>query len=268
MRILVTNDDGIHAEGLQVLERIARQLSDDVWIVAPETEQSGASRALTLSDPIRVRRLDQRRFAVVGTPTDCVLLAVQDLVEGGAPDLVLSGVNRGQNIAEDVSLSGTVAAAIEGMALGIPSIALSQSMMYFHDEIKLSYETAEVFAPGIIARLLETGWPKSVLINLNFPSGPATPEVRVEVTRQGFRDVYLRHAEKRTDLRGRDYYWLGFKGKLSEPADGTDLRAIYDGRISVTPLHIDLTDMKTVHDLKAVLGGVPPKLDTERGPAS
>ncbi len=166
MRILVTNDDGIHAEGLQVLERIARQLSDDVWVVAPETEQSGASRALTLSDPIRVRRLDERRFAVVGTPTDCVLLAVQDLIEGGAPDLVLSGVNRGQNIAEDVSLSGTVAAAIEGMALGIPSIALSQSMMYFHDEIKLSYETAEVFAPGIIARLLETGWPKSVLINI------------------------------------------------------------------------------------------------------
>jgi 5'-nucleotidase len=268
MRILVTNDDGIHAEGLEVLERIARQLSDDVWVVAPESEQSGASRALTLSDPIRVRRLDERRFAVVGTPTDCVLLAVQDLIEGGAPDLVLSGVNRGQNIAEDVSLSGTVAAAIEGMALGIPSIALSQSMMYFHDEIKLSYETAEVFAPGIIARLLEVGWPKSVLINLNFPSGPATADVRVEVTRQGFRDVYLRHAEKRTDLRGRDYYWLGFKGKLSEPVDGTDLRAIYDGRISVTPLHIDLTDMKTVRYLKTVLGGAPPKLDAKRGPVS
>ncbi len=117
--------------------------------------------ALTLSDPIRLRRLDQRRFAVLGTPTDCVLLAVQELIEGGAPDLVLSGVNRGQNIAEDVSLSGTVAAAIEGMALGIPSIALSQSMMYFHDEIKLSYETAEVFAPGVIARLLEVGCPRA-----------------------------------------------------------------------------------------------------------
>ena len=261
MRILVTNDDGIHAEGLAVLERIARVLSDDVWVVAPETEQSGASRALTLSDPIRVRRLDDRRFAVVGTPTDCVLLAVQDLVEGGAPDLVLSGVNRGQNIAEDVSLSGTVAAAIEGMALGIPSIALSQSMTVFHDEVKLSYETAEAFAPGIIARLLEAGWPKSVLININFPSGAATPDTQVEVTRQGSRDVYLRHAEKRTDLRGRDYYWLGFKGKLSKPADGTDLRAIYEGRISVTPLQIDLTDMKTHRDLKAILGGVPPKFD-------
>ena len=268
MRILVTNDDGIHAPGLAVAETIARALSDDVWVVAPELEQSGASRALTLSDPLRVRQLDERRFAVVGTPTDCVLLAVQDLIGGGAPDLVLSGVNRGQNIAEDVSLSGTVAAAIEGMALGIPSIALSQSMMYFHDEIKLSYETAEVFAPGIIARLLETGWPKTVLININFPSGAATPDIQVEVTRQGFRDVYLRHAEKRTDLRGRDYYWLGFKGKLSKPADGTDLRAIYDGRISVTPLHIDLTDMKTLHDLKSVLGGAPPKLAARHDQAS
>lgn len=261
MRILVTNDDGIHAEGLAVLEKIARALSDDVWVVAPETEQSGASRALTLSDPIRVRRLDARRFAVVGTPTDCVLLAVQELVEGGPPDLVLSGVNRGQNIAEDVSLSGTVAAAIEGMALGIPSIALSQSMMTFDDSVEVSFENAEAFGPGIIARLLKIGWSKNVLININFPSGPAKPDIAVEVTRQGFRDVYLRHAEKRRDLRGRDYYWLGFRGKLSKPAEGTDLRAVYEGRISVTPLQIDLTDTETLRSLKGVLGGAPPKLD-------
>src|SRR3954462_8147570 len=127
MRILLTNDDGINAEGLQALERIARALSDDVWICAPEYEQSGASRALTLSDPIRVRRLDPRRFAVEGTPTDCVMMAVQQLIDDGQqPDLVLSGVNRGQNLAEDVTLSGTVAGAIEGMVHGIPSIALSQ----------------------------------------------------------------------------------------------------------------------------------------------
>ncbi|OYW25779.1 MAG: 5'/3'-nucleotidase SurE, partial [Caulobacter sp. 12-67-6] len=133
MRILLTNDDGIHAPGLVALEKIARALSDDVWICAPEYEQSGASRALTLSDPLRVRRLDDRRFAVEGTPTDCVMMAVQQLIEGPAPDLVLSGVNRGQNLAEDVTLSGTVAGAIEGMALGIRSIALSQAMNYFHD---------------------------------------------------------------------------------------------------------------------------------------
>ena len=127
MRLLLTNDDGIHAEGLVALENIAKVLSDDIWICAPEYEQSGASRALTLSDPVRVRKLDARRFATSGTPTDCVMLAISELMEGAKPDLVLSGVNRGANLAEDVTLSGTVAGAIEGMAMGIPSIALSQT---------------------------------------------------------------------------------------------------------------------------------------------
>ena len=265
MRILITNDDGIHAEGLQALERIARTLSDDVWIVAPELEQSGASRALTLSLPLRVRDLGDQRFAVAGTPTDCVLLAVGELIKGSKPDLVLSGVNRGQNIAEDVTLSGTVAGAIEGMALGIRSMALSQSMMVFDDSVSALYETAEAFAPGVIQKLLATGWGEGVVMNLNFPALAPSEVTAVEVTRQGFRDVYQRHAEKRTDLRGRDYYWLGFKPLASKPPEGTDLRAIYEGRISVTPLHIDLTHMPSVHDLKAVLGGPPPKFDDARG---
>lgn len=259
MRLLLTNDDGIHAEGLASLERIARILSDDVWIVAPELEQSGASRALTLADPLRVRKLDPRRFAINGTPTDCVMMAIRNLVEGDMPDLVLSGVNRGQNIAEDVTMSGTVAGAIEGMALGVPSIALSQSMLAFHDEVIAHWETAEHFAPGIIKRLLSIGWPKDVIININFPSRPPELVTTVDVTRQGFRDLHIRKAEKRTDLRGRDYYWMGFDGKLSSPAEGTDLRAIYDGRISVTPLHIDLTHNPTIEALKGALGGAPPK---------
>jgi len=260
VRILLTNDDGIHAPGLTALETIARALSDDIWICAPEYEQSGASRALTLSDPLRVRRLDERRFAVEGTPTDCVMMAVQQLIPGKTPDLVLSGVNRGQNLAEDVTLSGTVAGAIEGMALGIPSIALSQTMDYFHDEIVAHWETAEAFGPGIVQRLLEVGWPADVVMNVNFPALPPEKISAVEVTRQGFRDGHLRHMEKRTDLRGRDYYWMGFTVKPSTPAEGTDLRAIYEGRISVTPLHIDLTHHETVHTLKGVLGGAPPKV--------
>lgn len=259
MRILLTNDDGIHAEGLAVLERIARQLSDDVWICAPEVEQSGASRALTLSMPLRVRKLDDRRFAVAGTPTDCVMLAVQDLVTDGAPDLVLSGVNRGHNIAEDVSMSGTVAGAIQGMVLGVPSIALSQSLAMFHDDARAHWETTEAFAPGVVKKLLSAGWPSNVVMNLNFPNLPPELVKEVEVTRQGFRDVSNMHAERRTDLRGRDYYWMGFHGKPSKPAAGTDLNAIYEGRISVTPLHIDLTHLETVNDLKQVLGGAPPK---------
>ncbi len=259
MRILLTNDDGIHAEGLACLERIARALSDDIWVVAPEYEQSGASRALTLSDPLRVRREGERRFSVTGTPTDCVMMAVRELVEGKAPDLVLSGVNRGQNIAEDVTMSGTVAGAIEGMALGIPSIALSQAMMIHRDEVVAYWETAEAHGPGIVRRLMEVGWPADVVMNVNFPSRPPEEVEAVEVTRQGFRDVNIRKVEKRTDLRGRDYYWMGFSGQLSDPAQGTDLRAVYEGRISVTPLHIDLTHAETVNNLKGLLGGAIPR---------
>jgi 5'-nucleotidase len=260
MRILLTNDDGIHAEGLEALETIARALTDDVWIVAPEYEQSGASRALTLADPLRVRKVADRKWAVTGTPTDCVMLGIRNLVEGAAPDLVLSGVNRGQNIAEDVTMSGTVAGAIEGMALGVPSIALSQSMLAFHDEVKAYWETAVAFGPGIVRRLLEIGWPNDVVMNVNFPARPPEAVTEVEVTRQGFRDMHIRRAEKRTDLRGRDYYWMGFSGQLSDPADGTDLRATYEGRISITPLHIDLTHHETLFAMRGLLGGAPPRL--------
>jgi 5'-nucleotidase len=262
VRILLTNDDGIHAEGLEALETIARTLTDDIWICAPEYEQSGASRALTLSDPIRVRTLDPRRFATTGTPTDCVMMAVTELMGGLRPDLVLSGVNRGANLAEDVTMSGTVAGAIEGMALGVPSIALSQMSWPIpgqsfseHDLFAPSVH----FAPGIIKKVMETGWAKDVILNVNFPARPIADITEVEVTRQTFRDIHVRQAEKRTDLRGRDYYWMGFRQERSVPADGTDLKAIYEGRISVTPLHIDLTHRETLHALKGVLGGAPPK---------
>lgn len=259
MRILCTNDDGIHATGLAVLEKIARRFSDDVWVIAPESEQSGASRALTLTAPIRVRQAGDKRFAVSGTPTDCVLLGVEHLIEGGAPDLVLSGVNRGQNIAEDVTFSGTIAGAMQGMQLGIPAIALSQARGFRGEEAAIPWETAEVFGPGVVGQLLKQGWPTDVLINVNFPDVPPEEVKEVEVTRQGRRDQHIVYADKRTDLRGGAYFWLGFRGKLSNPPESTDLRAIYEGRISVTPLHIDLTHRETIHDLKAVLGGAPPK---------
>lgn len=257
MRILLTNDDGIHAEGLAALERIAAQLSDDVWVCAPEYEQSGASRALTLAEPIRVREVAERKFATTGTPTDCVMLAITELVTGAKPDLVLSGVNRGANVAEDVTMSGTVAGAIEGMAMGVPAIALSQTMGPSPQEPV--FGVAETYAPGIVNRLVEVGWPVDVVLNLNFPTR-IPGEAVVEVTRQGFRDVQVRMAERRTDLRGRDYYWMGFRQERSKPEEGTDLRALYEGRISVTPLHIDLTHQAAVYDLRKVLGGPPPKL--------
>jgi 5'-nucleotidase len=261
MRILLTNDDGVHAQGLAALEAIARAISPDVWVCAPESEQSGASRSLTLSEPLRVRRLDARRFAVRGTPTDCVMLAIQYLMEGGRPDLVLSGVNRGLNAAEDVTMSGTVAGAIEGMALGVPAIALSQMMGGYGVDQRSDFEPAETHGPGLISRLVAVGWPSDVILNVNFPVAGASQTGEVEVTRQGFRDVRTRYAEQRTDLRGRDYYWLGYRHEPSRPAQGTDLRAVYEGRISVTPLHIDLTHMETVQKLRGVVGGPAPHLE-------
>jgi 5'-nucleotidase len=259
VRILLTNDDGIHAEGLATLQRIAAELSDDVWTVAPETEQSGVGRALTLMDPIRVRRVADKSFAVTGSPTDCVMLGIRNLVEGQRPDLVLSGVNRGQNLAEDVTMSGTVAGAIEGMALGIRSIALSQGVKSFDDGYRAMFETAEAFAPGVIDYLLELGWPDDVVLNVNFPARAPDEVEEIEVTRQGFRETHIRSAQKRTDLRGRDYYWMGFMDPAATPPEGTDLAAMFAGKISVTPLHIDLTHMATLHSLKGRLGGVPPK---------
>ena len=256
MRILLTNDDGIHAEGLAVLQRIAAQLSDDVWTIAPEVEQSGMSRALTLGDPLRVRQAGERSFSVTGTPTDCVMLS-RDLMDR-APDLVLSGVNRGQNIGEDCSMSGTVAGAVMGMAIGVPGIALSQSLSRFHDEVTAHWETAERHGAGVVQRLVEIGWPRDVVMNVNFPARPAEEVTEVEVTEQGMHDAFRGHAEKRVDLRGRPYYWMGFTHVGQEPKAGTDLRAVKEGRISVTPLHIDMTHRAAMHDLRAKLGGAVP----------
>lgn len=259
MRILCTNDDGIHATGLGICEKIARAFTDDVWVIAPETEQSGASRALTLTAPIRVRQAGPKRFAVSGTPTDCVLLGIDQLMDGGRPDLVLSGVNRGSNIADDVTFSGTIAGAMQGMQLGIRAIALSQARGFRGEEAKIPWETAETFGPGVVGKVLEHGWPKDVLININFPDLLPEDVKEVEVTHQGRRDEAQVYADKRTDPRGVTYFWFGFRGAKSNPPAGSDLRAIYDGKISVTPLHIDLTHMPTLHDLKAVLGGAAPK---------
>ncbi|MBY0422226.1 MAG: 5'/3'-nucleotidase SurE [Parvularculaceae bacterium] len=251
MRILCTNDDGVHAPGLECLVAIARALSDDVFVVAPQEEQSGAARALTLADPIRVRKFDERRYSVSGTPTDAVMLGVTRLLGDKRPDLVLSGVNNGQNLAEDVTLSGTVAGAFQGMTLGIPSIALSLAR-FSRDSAR--WKTPETLAPDLIRRLLAAGWPKDVVYNINFPDRDAGDVAGVEATRQGARDALPLYAEEREDLRGGKYFWFGHSPKLSNPPEGTDLRAVYDGRISVTPLHLSLTHEEALSALARMLG--------------
>ncbi|MEE9328999.1 MAG: 5'/3'-nucleotidase SurE, partial [Parvularculaceae bacterium] len=207
MRILVSNDDGIHAEGLDVLEEIARDLSDDVWTVAPETDQSGVSRSLTLSDPLRLRKVSHQRYAVSGTPTDCVQIAVTHLLAEKKPDLVLSGINNGQNLAEDLTFSGTIAAALQGMTLGLPSVALSLSRF---SRDKVHWQTPRELAPDILRKLIAKGWPDHIALNINFPDKPPQECGPVQITRQGMRDQLSLYAEEREDLRGRRYYWFGF----------------------------------------------------------
>lgn len=251
-RILVTNDDGIYAPGLAALENIARALSEDVFVVAPQNEQSGASHSLTLHAPLRARRYGERRYAVQGTPTDCVSMAVKHFMKDAPPALVLSGVNHGSNLAEDVTYSGTVAAAMEGATLGIRSIAMSQAWGFKSDG-RMRMETAEAFGPRLVSEFWERGWPSEVLININYPDCDPGEVRGIEATRQGRRDQSNLYVEERQDLRGGAYYWLGMTRKLSDPPEGTDLRAIYSDRISVTPLHLDLTQADQLPMLKAAL---------------
>jgi 5'/3'-nucleotidase len=241
MRILITNDDGIHAPGLDAAETIARALSDDVWIVAPESDQSGVSHSLSLNDPLRLREVGERHFAVKGTPTDCVIMGVRHLMTE-VPDLVLSGVNRGRNCAEDVTYSGTVAGAMEGTVLGIPSFALSQAYAVSTKRLP-HWQTAIKHAPDLIRKVLAAGMPRDVLVNVNFPDCPPDEVAGVAITVQGKRDQELLHIDARNDGRGNPYYWIAFgRGGIAGATQGSDLAALNEKRIAVTPLRLDLTD--------------------------
>ena len=241
MRILITNDDGIHAPGLDACETIARTLTDEVWIVAPETDQSGVSHSLSLNDPLRLREVSERHFAVRGTPTDCIIMGVRHLMKD-VPDLVLSGVNRGRNCAEDVTYSGTVAGAMEGTVLGIPSFALSQAFAVSTRRLP-HWQTAIRHAPGLIRKVLAAGMPRDVLVNVNFPDCPPEEVAGVAVTVQGKRDQELLRIDARHDGRGNPYYWIAFgRGGIVGAAHGSDLAALNEKRIAVTPLRLDLTD--------------------------
>jgi len=236
-RILVTNDDGIHAPGLEALIEIATQLSSDVWVVAPEVNQSGAGHSLSLSHPIRCREVSEAKFALEGTPTDCVLFAVKHLLKDRKPDIVLSGVNRGTNIADDVTYSGTIAAAMEGCLLGLPSIAFSQAYTRDHP---VKWGTATHHAPAVARRVLLADWPQNVLVNINFPDVIAGSVKSVRVTHQGTRG-FGGYIIERLDPRGGTYYWIGYQAQESEIDEASDIAAIRSGHISVTPLHLDLT---------------------------
>lgn len=240
MRILLTNDDGIHAPGLEVLEQIAARFSDDVWICAPSEEQSGAGHSLTLTRPVRLRQHDARRFSVTGTPTDAVTMALRKILPG-PPDLILSGVNRGGNIGDDVTYSGTVAAAFEGAIAGIRAIALSQVYSSEDHGGKSLFEASAYWAESVIRPLLDVPFARRTLINVNFPPLSAEDVRGIRVVRQGFHDYARGSIVEGTDPRGLRYYWFGLHGVEHTPGESTDLEAIAQGYISVTPLQLDLT---------------------------
>jgi 5'-nucleotidase len=239
MRILVTNDDGIDAPGLHALRQIAAQLSDDVTVVAPETNQSGKGHSLSLHEPLRMRAVSDKAYAVRGTPTDCVIMAIRNVMVDAPPDLVLSGINRGANMAEDMTYSGTIAAAFEGTLVGIRSIALSQAFGF--DSKVPRWETAIAHAPQTIQKLLQLEWPAMHLLNVNFPDRAPDAIEGTRITRQGRRDPGLLSIDARLDTWDEHYYWLAYERRRSNAAAGTDLDAIYNGFISITPLAMNLT---------------------------
>jgi len=241
VRILLTNDDGIHAPGFEVLESIAATLADDIWAVAPAEEQSGAGHSLTLSHPIRLRKHGPRRFSVSGTPTDAVMMALAHVMKDSPPDLILSGVNRGANLAEDVTYSGTVSAAMEGALAGVRSIALSQ--VYAREGLgdQVPFAAAEAWAAKVIRPLMHAPFTPGTLLNVNFPALPPDEVKGIRVCRQGIRDYGRLRIIERTDPRGYRYYWFGLAPTVETPGHVTDLEVVADGYVSVTPLYLDLT---------------------------
>jgi 5'-nucleotidase len=237
-RVLIVNDDGVDAHGIKLLEEIARGFTDDVWVVAPDEEKSGFSHSISMTVPIRVRKLDERHYAVKGTPTDCALLAIYELMGERRPTVLLSGVNRGANLAEDITYSGTAAAAMEGALLGVRSIALSQVFAFGHD---VHWATAKRFAPALLEQLLACDWEPGAFVNVNFPDAPPDKVTRTRVTTQGRRLPGSFRPVRRVDEREFPYYWIKLAYNVGELEAGTDLHAIAENEISVTPMHLDFT---------------------------
>ena len=255
MRILLTNDDGIHAPGLAVLEEIARAFSDDITIVAPAEEQSGKGRSLTLSEPLRVRRFADDRFSVSGTPTDAVMYALAEVMKDAPPDLVLSGVNRGGNLGEDVFYSGTIGAAMEGALAGKRAIAISQRYGSESPGADVSFDAARQWGARVVRPLLDLDWAPHTLINVNFPPIPADAVKGVRVVHQGLRDYGRVKLVQRTDPRGFPYYWNGLGRVPHTPVADTDLEAIELGYVTVTPLQMDLTHRDSMDRLARAYRG-------------
>jgi 5'-nucleotidase len=252
-RVLLTNDDGIDAPGLAVLEEVAATLAREVWVVAPEHDQSGTSHSISLHAPLRFTRQGERRFGVAGTPGDSVIMAVRHIMTDGPPALVLSGINRGANLGVETVFSGTVGAAMTGMLLGIPSIALSQA---FTDREAVRWETARALAPETIRRLLATGWNSQACLNVNFPDVAPDKAGPLTASRQGAGLIERINVIPRTDPRGLTYHWLQFDRRTQRDLADSESSIVASGRISVTPLQFERTNETAYAELGSALGDV------------
>lgn len=242
MNILVTNDDGIFSEGLVALKESLQDLGR-VYVVAPDRERSAAGHSLTLHFPLRVEETGEDSFAIDGTPTDCVNLAVNGLLDV-RPDLVVSGINKGANMGDDITYSGTVAAAMEGTLLGIPSIAVSLAA-----KKDFMFDRAADFALRASREVIKRGLPKDTLLNINVPNINVSEIKGWKITKQGKR-IYGDAVVEKEDPRGRKYFWIGGDNLGFEHVEDSDFQALEDNYISITPLHLDLTNYSSMEELK------------------
>jgi 5'-nucleotidase len=250
-RVLLVNDDGIHSEGIQILEAQVREFTDDVWVVAPDEEKSGASHSISLTTPMRVRKLGDKRYAVKGTPADCVILAVWELMAERRPTVIISGINHGENLGEDMTYSGTTGAAIEGAILGIRSIALSQVRTLGHVP---KFDAARHFGPQILRRLLACAWDAGIVVNVNFPNVAPDDVSGIQLTKLGQRQLGTFRPMSGTDGRNLPHYWIKVSYDPGQITPGTDLAAVRDKAVSITPLHLDLTSRTFASHLQEVFG--------------
>ena len=239
-KILVTNDDGIHSAGIIALAGALSSVGE-VMVVAPAHEMSAASHSLTLTRPLRIEKIDDHHFAVDGTPTDCVTLAMNHLLKDALPDIVVSGINKGGNLGEDVTYSGTVAGALEASIYGLPGIAVS-----LVQRTDFNFGPAAEFAAELARRVLGNGLPRGTLLNVNVPPGPIRG---VRITRQGTKNVRPNIIEG-TDPRQRKYYWIGEESLEWNEEAGTDYAALGHGLVSITPLRTDMTDYRVLDDFR------------------
>ncbi len=237
-RILLVNDDGIHSEGLALLEEICREFTDDVWIVAPDEEKSGAGHSISLSIPLRCRQLGEKKYAVKGSPADCVMMAVWRLMADAPPTMVISGINHGENLGDDIIYSGTTGAAMESAVLGIPSIALSQ-VRTLGQVPRL--DAARAFGPRVITTLLDCPWERGIIVNVNFPDVDPEGIKGIRVTRLGDRPPGTFQPVPGKDGRNVPYYWVKVEYGAGPLIAGTDLTAIKNNEISVTALQVNMT---------------------------